>query len=276
MLANIPWSGFGITGLADPINPQDGATKNYVDGLISPPGIGGLIFGLTLSNDGSLPNTTIDIASGAAASSDQTTVMTSGAFAKTTAAFATGTGNGGLDAGSVAASTWYHVYIIEGVGGTDFLISHSATAPTMPTGFTKSRRIGAFKTDGSSHIIAFTQNGNEFLWGTAVQDITTTTLGTVATLFTLNVPLGVKVNALMRGSATVASSTSAVLINSPDQAAVASSLTNATVIATAQNFSFGANVRTDTSSRVRAVANAASTTLGSTTYGWIDTRGENS
>lgn len=33
--ASTPWNGFGITGLLDPVNAQDAATKNYVTGAIA-------------------------------------------------------------------------------------------------------------------------------------------------------------------------------------------------------------------------------------------------
>ena len=35
------------------------------------------------------------------------------AISKTTSAWAVGTGNGALDTGTIANSTWYHVYVIE-------------------------------------------------------------------------------------------------------------------------------------------------------------------
>ena len=37
------------------------------------------------------------------------------AYTKTTSAWGVGTGNGSLDTGSIANSTWYHVYLIKRV-----------------------------------------------------------------------------------------------------------------------------------------------------------------
>src|SRR5439155_4649676 len=95
--------------------------------------------GLGLSNDGTNPSTTVDIAVGAASSDDAATanrvlMSLTTAITKTTAAWTVGTGVGGLDTGSVAASTWYHVYIIQrtDTGVVDGLLSTSASAPTMP------------------------------------------------------------------------------------------------------------------------------------------------
>ncbi|MCW3678211.1 hypothetical protein [Burkholderia cenocepacia] len=39
--ANIPLGGFRITGMADPVNPQDAATKNYVDTTVQQIAVGG-------------------------------------------------------------------------------------------------------------------------------------------------------------------------------------------------------------------------------------------
>ena len=128
----------------------------------------GFIDGLILSNNVSDADHDIDIAVGVAR--DSTNVknlsLTSAITKRIDAAFAAGTGNGGLDTGSVANSTWYHVWLIlKDVDGTiDALFSTSATAPTMPTGYTYRRRLGSVLTNGSANIYGFTQFGNKFLW----------------------------------------------------------------------------------------------------------------
>jgi hypothetical protein len=82
----------------------------------------------------------------------------------------------------------------------DELCSTSATAPTLPTNYTKKQRIGSFKTDGTEHILAFSQLGDEFIWATPVTDVNVTTMGTTPVALTLaSVPSGVQVNALVRG-----------------------------------------------------------------------------
>jgi hypothetical protein len=74
----------------------------------------GFLGGLALSNDLTTPNTIIDISVGQATSSDGSTLMSLlSAYSKTTAAWALGTGNGGLDIGGVLASTWYNVLEIQ-------------------------------------------------------------------------------------------------------------------------------------------------------------------
>jgi hypothetical protein len=233
----------------------------------------GYLSGLNLSNDGTSPNTVIDVSAGIACSDDATTMMSLAAFTKSiSATWAVGSGNGGLDTGTVAASTWYHVHVIErtDTGVVDVLISLSATSPALPTNYTKKRRIGSIRTDASSHILAFSQNGDEFLWAAAVQDVNTSTLGTTATIFTLTVPIGLKVNALFNFQFT---GTDVLLLSSLDQN---SNATNSPV----GNTTFGGNsaagptnVRTNTSAQIRAVSSAAGATFQVATFGWMDTRG---
>jgi hypothetical protein len=123
--------------------------------------------------------TTFGIAAGSV--SDTTggyTLELSTAWTKTTAAWAAATGNGSLDTGSVGASKTYHVFLIrkDSDGSTDILISLSATAPTMPAGYTYKRRIGCFRTDGSNNILKFYQNGNIFHFDAPIEDRSESTL----------------------------------------------------------------------------------------------------
>lgn len=78
----------------------------------------------------------------------------------------TTTGAGGLDTGALAANTWYYEYIIYNSSTltTAGLASLSATAPTLPSGFTYSKRIGAQRSNGSSHLYQATQTGALKQW----------------------------------------------------------------------------------------------------------------
>ena len=171
--------------------------------LVDPTYMRGYISGLTLSVDGVSPNTVIDVAAGVATSDDVTTMMKlSSAFTKNmNSTWVVGTGNGCADGAAsyttLGASTWYHLFQIErtDTGVVDILASKSATAPTLPTNYTKQRRIGSVKTDGSSHIIKFFQAGFDFFWDVPVNDVTTNNPGTSAILSTLTVPTGVSVRA---------------------------------------------------------------------------------
>lgn len=59
-------------------------------------------------------------------------------------------GVNGLDTGTEAASTWYHLWIIGDPGAkvaTAAIYSLSPTSPTMPTGYTLKRRIASVRND---------------------------------------------------------------------------------------------------------------------------------
>ncbi|MEN6629809.1 MAG: hypothetical protein ABFC42_09200 [Sulfuricella sp.] len=74
-----------------------------------------------------------------------------------------GTANGanGLDTGSLATNTWYSLWVIHNGTTTAGLLSLSATAPTMPGGYTHKARVGWIRADasGNKYPLAFKQNG---------------------------------------------------------------------------------------------------------------------
>jgi hypothetical protein len=235
----------------------------------------GYIGGLTLSTAGS--SATFGIAIGVATdSTNSALIKLSSAYTKTTSTWAAGTAVGALDTGTIAVSTWYHVYLINGTSGTDILISLSVSAPTMPTGYTLFRRIGAMLTNGSSQWVLFAQNGDEFIFSAPVTDISTSTLSTTPTLFALSVPPGVQVDALMRVQMFNATAGTIALVHSPDEASTTIgggyNATHRIMVASVSD-NKQLNIRTNTSKQVRAVSSAASTTITGLTYGYIDTRG---
>jgi hypothetical protein len=79
------------------------------------------------------------------------------------AAWAAGTNQGGLDTGTVANNTWYYVYAIYNptTNVADYLLSASATSPTLPSGYIYSRFLcaeiaAAVRTNSSANILAMT------------------------------------------------------------------------------------------------------------------------
>ncbi|MFM0141724.1 hypothetical protein [Paraburkholderia sp. RL18-085-BIA-A] len=135
--------------------------------------VNGYINGFTLSNDGTTPNSVIDVAAGQAADSANAVMMTGTAFTKSTAgAWAAGSGGSGMGTGlTVAASTWYHVFAIIKGGAFDVYFDTSPTAANAPAGTTAFRYIGSFKTNASSQILGFTQYGQTFLWTVSANDL---------------------------------------------------------------------------------------------------------
>ncbi len=119
--------------------------------------LGKSITGLVPANNVATPLTQLDISAGSARSSDLTTDITLAVgITKIEGAWAAGTGNGGLDSGTTfATNSNYHIHLIYHPTGPviDILFSTSATAPTLPGGYTKSRRIGCFQTDSAGDIV---------------------------------------------------------------------------------------------------------------------------
>lgn len=95
-------------------------------------------------------------------------------------------GANGLDTGALAASTWYSVWVIRKADGTTAgLISLSATAPTMPSGYTFKARVGWIRTDGTGnkYPLSFKQSGRKVRYVVAgnvanIPQMATGTLGT--------------------------------------------------------------------------------------------------
>lgn len=60
-------------------------------------------------------------------------------------------GANGLDVGTLAASTWYSVWVIWNGSAAAGMLSLSATAPTMPVGYTHKARVGWVRTDATAN-----------------------------------------------------------------------------------------------------------------------------
>lgn len=262
----------GGTGGSDGASPGSGLMaalpRGYIDGLI-------------LSNNAGDATNDLDISPGVA--KDSTGVYDMSLAASITkrldATFVAGTNQGGLDTGAKANSTWYHVWIIrnDSSGVADVLFSTSVSAPTMPSGYTAKRRIGAIRTSGAGVILQFRQLADEFLWVTSVLDINVTDQSTTAVLYTLTVPTGLKVWALIairHQSATLGVTS---YVSSPDAGDEDPGAVNIHTLrnsVAAQTETATIRLRTNTASQIRGRATLAATSLLSATLGWIDPRGK--
>jgi hypothetical protein len=234
--------------------------------------------GLVMSTAGA--STTFAVAPGAAADSTNTDWLTLGqSISKTQAAWAAGSGVGGLDTGTIAATnTWYHVFVIKNptTAVVDVLFSLSPSAPTLPSGFTLFRRIGSIRVGGVGNWQGFVQLGDEFLWTAYTADYTTVAWSTAAALQPLTVPTGVQVNALFSGRSDAASGSGAILFSSPDvtDQSPSNAISSLAVLSATSSISTGNfSIRTDTSGRIRVRANATGPSYSIATIGWIDRRG---
>lgn len=69
---------------------------------------------------------------------------------------------GGLDTGTEAISTWYHVWLFANAAGNVVgRFSLSATAPTAPSGYTYSLRVGTVRNDASGNLWWTAQRGSK-------------------------------------------------------------------------------------------------------------------
>lgn len=249
------------------------------------------LVGLTLSNDSGTPNTILDVAAGAASSDDATIanriIMTMGALTGTTGGtWVVGTGQPKLDAGTVGNNQTWHVFVIERVDTlvVDILFSLSATAPTMPTNYTKKRRVGAFRTSGAAAIIPFVQDGDYFRLKTSVLDVNTNNPGTAAVTATLaSVITGVRVFALVNWMPRQGDNSQVTLyVSDLDANDEAPSTTAAPLASIGENFvavgqaAAEMRTRTNTSAQVRyrLSLSSAATDIRAATLGWIDRRGQ--
>jgi hypothetical protein len=114
--------------------------------------------GLTIINNATTPNSKIDVTADTLTVYDGASAITRLANVSVTIDI-TVTGANGRDAGSEAANTFYYIWIIRNPsnGNVRGLFSTSATAPTMPSGYTQKRRVGAVRNNDSSNFQAIVQ-----------------------------------------------------------------------------------------------------------------------
>lgn len=246
------------------------------------PFLRGYIDGLVMSTAGS--SATMSVAAGQATNSTNVVMLNLAAsISKTTSAWAVGTGNGGIDTGSIANSTWYYFYLIRrpDTGVVDVIFSTSASSPTLPTNYTQYRYIGAGLTNGSAQWTAFIQDADLFTWSIPILDVNATGAGTSAVTRTLSVPRK-NVVALMNVRLTAGASGDACYISDladSDQAPSSTAAPLSSIEPSGTNASVAAQVqcRTNTSAQIRSrqAVGDGSCILRIATFGWVDQRGKN-
>ena len=234
----------------------------------------GHIAGLTTSNNGTDAAHDIDIAAGECRDDANSENMTlaSALTKRIDATWAVGTNQGGLDTGSVAANTWYHIWLIKrtDTGVVDALLSTSQSSPVMPANYDKKRWIAAVKTDGSSDIRAYRQDGDTFIWATPIQDFTSASLSTTRTNFAVNAPFGLKTRPI--GAIRIYNSVNAAVIQTdpddPDVAPVSGGPADAETASGQDADAFPIQVFTNLSSQIALRSSRSSTAVFGTVRGW--------
>lgn len=184
--------------------------------------------------------------------------------------------NTDLDAGTEASSTWYHVWAMGNptTGAVVVKPSLSQINPTMPSGFTAKRRIGAVYNDGSANIRVFEQTGDEFRWSTPPQDVNTASLASAnGTLMALSVPTNIKVFAHIQGWFADGVSNQ-LWLSSPSVPDLGVGPGLGRADGTHTGSAFARTLLTNTSGQIRARgATGTSGQLYISTLGWTDPRG---
>jgi hypothetical protein len=185
----------------------------------------GYFSGFGMANNSAAPTTTIDVSQGSARSSantlDISTASTIRAILQTSGSWTAGDNQNKLDTGARAANTWYHLFAIRRTsdGAGDVLFSLSPTAPTMPSGYSGFRRIGAVRTAAGNTIIPFINIGDVFVFSTPIRDAYVTgAVANVSATVAISVPTGVRVKAYV--NAATSSNGAFVYVRPVDGAAV--------------------------------------------------------
>lgn len=239
----------------------------------------GHIWGLTMSNAADAVNDITVAAGEAKDESDSALMVLAAAITKQLdASWAVGSAAGGLNTGVVAANTWYEVHLIKRVdtGVVDVMFTTTANRATLPANYTKQRRIGWIRRNGTT-ILAFTQVEEYVTLTTSINDASFTATATAAAI-TLTVPPNSV--ARFRGCAesTTAVNTTNVTVFSEivegdktptETTGLASIGANDIAGASAGHY----EMRVSSSSTIEHDSDGTTYTVDIGTYGWIDTRG---
>lgn len=244
--------------------------------------IRGRLYGLTLSNNTSDAANDIDISTGIGVNGDGVVFALNSVLTKRIdASWSAGTNQGGLDTG-VVGTGWYYIHLIRrpDTGVVDALFSLSSIAPTLPTGYTQFRRIGAIVRQVSG-IRLFAQVGNVFTFSTPFGDVAAAAPGTSAVPRVLSIPPGIPCTAIVSTAVVDSSSdgnTTWLYISpvaSADVAPGPSAFTSLSLASVGQLAAGGSVVRVYSASggviRTR-VSRSSNITLYVTTLGWEDSR----
>jgi hypothetical protein len=245
----------------------------------------GYLSGMGLSND---TDTDHDILVGVGVVRDAADAvnieLTSAITKQIDASWAAGDDAGGLSSSlTLSADTWYHVHAIIVSGSADIGFDTSVTAANLVTDHsaTAYRRIGSVLTDSSSNIIQFQQFGDEFIFDSQVNNLSSGSPGTTRLTQTVTAPLGIETRAILGIIAVVAGSNAGVrfTITHPgvtDAAATTNNLNNGGENSSNNNGTWASGthiVRTNTSSQV-AYRQDFGASVSINTNGYYDDRGQ--
>jgi hypothetical protein len=206
------------------------------------------------------------------------------------AAWAAGTAAGGRMSAAAIANTTYFCYAIrkDTDGTVDFGFDTSASAPTMPAGYTYFRRIGSVLRE-SAALVTFVQDG-DWVQRAPVLSINAANPGTSAVTATLGVPVGVRVQAHMNAGVLQTTGVNEATVLLLSDLSVADAAASASAAPLGQMAAFATNgvdvfsdngfgqvrIWTNTSGQIRyrLSASSAQETVKIVVTGWLDRRGQ--
>lgn len=275
--------GVGVTTISTGTN---GGVLSNKAGVLDNVVLTNYISGLNHSNDGTTPNTTLDISAGAAMDSTNAQLFSIGAFTKkTSGAWTSGSGNNGMGNGlTVANNTWYNVCLTPNGGTPDIYFDTNPACSNKPAGVSGSlfRRIGAFRTDGSANITAYKCVAGWCTWATPfVEPIAgnVAPTGSLTGYVMSGVPLNVPTRASIRGIWNSASAGDRVLFANGDETAALDGTTSGrnrsvALQAAATSIDFSFDLMTNASSQIKLQGSTAGTVLDFNTFAYYDFRGQ--
>lgn len=274
-------------GAFDTLNEVGKTVNTFLNELQSdiPARHAGVLSGLTVSNEAGDTDHDIQFETGAAIDSTNTQQikLLSALIKQIDAPWVDGTNQGGLFAGTVAANTTYHLFVIldPSSGVVDAGFDTSLAAANRPAGFTFYKRVASLYTDSSSNLVQFVQLINKpdfFMLVSITDDHNITTAG--STLETVSVPTGLNFEAVVSARLTPTDNRQAAFIISPLQTDQTPTELFCDLFADAsaarQQTSIVKNIPVNTSAQIRVnvvyVAGATGLRLQISTAGWVDGR----
>jgi uncharacterized protein (DUF1919 family) len=165
--ANVPLGTLSDVTVSSPVDNQvlayDSASSKWMNQAAEDAGLAALtallpgFVNLLIQNNGATPASKVDVTADAALLLDGSNNGKLFRTVSVTVNIAV-SGAGGLDTGTEAANTTYFIWLIGKSDGTIAgLFSTSATAPTMPSGYTYRKLVGFVRNDGGSNFLGFYQ-----------------------------------------------------------------------------------------------------------------------
>lgn len=263
------------------VNEDSASKKITLDAIKNFLAPQGHLYGLTMSNAADA-NNDITIAAGECTAEGGGEVLTLAASItkRLDAGWAVGDAQGGINTGSEANSTWYEVHLIKRVdtGVVDAMFTTTANRATLPANYTKQRRIGWIRNDGSGNILAFTQVDDHFTLTTPINDVSATaTASTTSRTITVPPRSIARLRVACLGNTSVNAGNAIVFreLVETDTAPTTSNGFNS--IGSGDFAVIGAGhieLRVDASSQIadRAITATGSMAYDISTFGWIDHR----